>query len=580
MPDRSDELHARLEALEGELRRLAGRVDSLEASGAGPRPLAAEALPPSPSIRPDASVVPKVVADAEPAQGTLALVGRTILALAGAYLIRALTDAGMLSPLAGVALGLAYALAFYVLADRAGARGEPVSASFHGVAGGLVAYPLLWETSTRLGLVAPATALTALVGVFAAGSAVATRRRLTFVAWFGTGMALGVVAALLVASRELLAAVLTLLVLAAILEALAFRDLWLGLRWPAAIVLDGAVLVLVWLVGRPEGLPEGYPPLAPVSAVAAALALPALYLASIAARTLRLDRVVCPFDVFEGALALAIGFGGAARIVAAQGGSAFGLGLAAAAVGALCYTVAFAFVERREGRGTNFYFYSSAGGILTLLGSQAILEAPGRALLWCALGAAGVWLGRRLDRATLRYHGAGYLWAAGVASGLVGALSQDLLGSARAGLPLPSAPGWLTAATALGCCAALAGDRRAREWRRIPHALVAAFAAWIAAGITIATLAMATGDAAGPAGVATLRTGVLALLAVVLAETARRLGLAELAWLVYPLLGLGGFKLLAEDVPAGQPATLFLSFALYGIALIAAPRRLRASSTP
>ena len=84
MPDRSDELHARLEALEVELRRLAGRVDSLEASGAVPRPLAAEALPPSPSIRPGGSVVPEVAAGAEPAQGTLALVGRTLLALAGA----------------------------------------------------------------------------------------------------------------------------------------------------------------------------------------------------------------------------------------------------------------------------------------------------------------------------------------------------------------------------------------------------------------------------------------------------------------------------------------------------------------
>jgi hypothetical protein len=572
---RPDALHARIEALEGEVRRLARRVDTLEAA-AGARPDAAAAQLPVPSPRPAGEVAGEASSVTEPAQGIIALGGRTILALAGAYLIRALTDAGVLSPLAGVALGLAYALLWYVQADRAGARGEPVSASFHGLAAGLIAYPLLWETSTRLGIVVPLAALAALVGIFAAGSAVAARHRLGFVAWFGTCLALGTVAALLVETRELLAAVLTLLVVAATVEALAFRGLWHGLRWPTALVLDGAVLILAWLAGRPEGLPEGYPPVWPAAAVAAALGVPGLYLASIGARTLRLDRVVSPFEVLQGLAALAIGFGGAARIVSAQGGSGSGLGVAATVLGALGYTVAFTFVERREGPGTNFYVYSTVGGLLTLLGSRAILETGGQAAFWCALGVAGAWLGRRLDRMTLRYHGTVYVWAAGLASGLVGSATQDMLGDARAGLPLPSLPGWLTAATALGCIAVLAEDRRVQGRPRIPQGLVAAFAAWIVSGTLVAVLAHPLEGAAAVAAVATIRTGVLAALAVVLAQTARRFALAELAWLVYPTLLLGGFKLLAEDVPAGRPAALFLSFGLYGMALIVAPRLMRA----
>jgi hypothetical protein len=577
MSDSSDLLRARIEALEGEVRRLALRVDGLE-DAAGVRPVGAEAPLPghSPRLIEDApreapSVIPQ-------APGIVALGGRTILALAGAYLVRALTDAGILSPLGGVALGLAYALLWYVQADRAGAKGEALSASFHGLAAGLIAYPLLWETSTQLGILAPPAALAALVGVFAAGSAVAARHRLAFVAWLGAYLALGTVAALLVETHEMLAAVLTLLVVAAIVEAFAFRELWLGMRWPTALVLDGAVLILVWLVGRQEGLPEGYPPVWPAAAVAAALALPGLYLPSIAARTLRPDHVAGPFDVLQAVAALAIGLGGAAHVVAAQGGSGFGLGLVATGLGALCYTVAFAFVERREGPGRNFYVYSSAGGLLTLLGSQAVFAPGGQAVLWCALGVAAIGLGRRLDRMTLRLHGTAYLWAAGLASGLVASVSQDLLGRARAGLPLPSLPGCLTAVAALGCFAVLARDDRVQGRGRIPHGLVAAFASWIVAGILVAVLVQPLDALGTVAAIATIRTGVLALLAVCLAEMARRFGLVELSWLVYPVLLLGGFKLLAEDVPAGRPAALFMSFGLYGIALILAPRLLRAKS--
>lgn len=574
MSDSSDLLRARIEALEADVRRLAGRIDTLEGVAAA-RPATIGAPPSVSPGRPVGQVAGDASRDTEPPQGLVAFGGRTVLALAGAYLIRALTDAGVLSPIAGVALGLAYAVLWYVQADRAGAKGESLSASFSGLAAVLIAYPLLWETSTRLGIVAPAAALAALVGIFAAGSAVAARHRLGFVAWLGTSLALATVAALLVETRELLAAALALLVVAATVEAIAFRGLWHGLRWPAALVLDGAVLILVWLAGRPEGLPEGYPSVWPAAAVAAALALPALYLASIGARTLRLDRAVSPFEVAQGLAALAIGFGGAARIVAAQGGSGSGLGVAAAALGALCYTVAFAFVERRAGQGTNFYVYSTAAGLLSLLGSRAIFQTGGQAALWCALGAVGALLGRRLDRVTLRYHGAVFVWAAGFASGLVPSATQDMLGVGGAGLPLPSLTGWLTAATTLGCLAVLSGDRRIQGRRRIPHALLAVLAAWVVSGTLVALLAHPLEGVAAVA-VATIRTAVLAILAVALAEAARRFELAELRWLVYPMLLLGGVKLLAEDVPAGRPAALFLSFGLYGMALIVAPRLIRA----
>ncbi|HZJ71796.1 MAG TPA: hypothetical protein VFF36_12765, partial [Planctomycetota bacterium] len=397
--------------------------------------------------------------------------------------------------------------------------------------------------------------------------------RLGFMAWAGTLLALGTGSGLLISTHELLGTVLALLVVALLHEGLAFRGLWHEQRWPVALVLDGAVFVLVWLAGRAEGLPEGYPPLSAPAAVAASLALPTLYLVSIAARTLRQDRPVSPFEVVQGAAALALGFGGAARLVTAHGGTGAGLSVATLVLGTLCYVVAFAFVERREGPATNFYFYCSAAFLLTLLGSRMVLGPAGRALLWSGLALLACWLGRGFDRMTLRYHGAAYVWAAGLASGLLGDASRGLLGDPRGGFPPPTAAGLVAAAAALACAGILGGDRTAHGWRRVPHGLVAAWASFAAAGIVAGAMAGAT--AAAPPAVATLRTGILAALAVVLALLARRFALVELSWLVYPVLALGGFKLLAEDVPVGHAAAVFLSFVLYGAALIAAPRLLR-----
>jgi hypothetical protein len=45
--------------------------------------------------------------------------------------------------------------------------------------------------------------------------------------------------------------------------------------------------------------------------------------------------------------------------------------------------------------------------------------------------------------------------------------------------------------------------------------------------------------------------------------------------LVYPTLAVGALKLLLDDLRKGRPATLFISFVLYGIALILAPRLAR-----
>ena len=110
---------------------------------------------------------------------------------------------------------------------------------------------------------------------------------------------------------------------------------------------------------------------------------------------------------------------------------------------------------------------------------------------------------------------------------------------------------------------------------RLPRLLVTIVLVWSAGGWLIAVIAPALPATAGHADagiLATVRTSVLAAAALALAWAGRSERFRESAWLLYPLLAAGGLKLLVEDLPRSRPATLFIALALYGGALIVAPR--------
>lgn len=71
---------------------------------------------------------------------------------------------------------------------------------------------------------------------------------------------------------------------------------------------------------------------------------------------------------------------------------------------------------------------------------------------------------------------------------------------------------------------------------------------------------------------ATVRTGVLAVATLLIAWIGRHARFREWGWLVYPLLVGTGLKMVAQDFMHSRPATLFIAMALYGTALIVAPR--------
>ena len=71
------------------------------------------------------------------------LLGRSILVLAGGFLLRALTEGGTLPPAVGFAAGVLYLLGLAFFIDRAGRREDSAGASALGITAVVVAYPPL-----------------------------------------------------------------------------------------------------------------------------------------------------------------------------------------------------------------------------------------------------------------------------------------------------------------------------------------------------------------------------------------------------------------------------------------------------
>jgi hypothetical protein len=495
----------------------------------------------------------------------LSLVGRTLVVLGGAYLLRALTESAVLTPRVGVALGFAYAVTWFVVADRT-PRGGWLSAIFHGASGVIVAFPLLWEAVTRFRSVGPETAGVLLTAIAVAALTVAVRARLQTLAWIAVCGALGSSLALTAATGAVLPFAVADILLGVVTLWIGYTIDWVWLRWFPAIVADVAVLALAVGVASHTAVDP------PSRIVTVQLLLLTAYVVSVAIRTLVRGREVNLFEAFQAIAALAIGFGGAvfvARATGMAGGLLVAMGLVS---GTGCYAVAFAFVAHRQGLHHNFHFYTSLGLILVLAGSA--LGLADADLLWALLAVLASWTATRAHRLTLSVHAAAYFVAAAGASGLLAAAATALVGPPVAQSPV-SIPLLFVFVAGCACWLMPMGAEHAPSdaYARLPRVAIATVVSAAAAAWVVALL---VSNATAPGLVATVRTGALALTALALAWLGGAARFREAAWLVYPTLALGAVKLLVEDLPRSSAATLFVALAVYGGALIAAPRVMRA----
>jgi hypothetical protein len=504
---------------------------------------------------------------------TLALVGRTLLVLAGAFLLRALTESGTVPEWAGVALGFAYAGTWIVMAYRVG-RDEALrpSAGLHGVSAMVIGFPLLVEAATRFALFGPVLAAVVLTGLTGVALAVAARRSNEPLAVFVTLGALPTAVALALMTGQL-APVTVFLVL------LGVATLWLGYvldwphsRWPAALVLDAMLLFLAARVVRPGATESAG------VALAVLILFMAAYLGSIAIRTLLLQRKVVAFEIAQTSAVMVVGLGGASYVAAAGGSGAIALGVASIVLGAAAYAVAFTFVERRQRIPANFYFYTSVGIVFVLGGATFLLPRGALALAWAALAVVVGFLSRRFKRLTLATHAAAYAVCGALASSLPRQAAEATLESADRAWSTATAESFVLV-LAMGVTAWLTGTPAVSSrirMERLPRLLLVAVIAIASASVAITWIvpvaAGVPGVDASAGAVATIRTAVFVAGVLVLALLGRSDRWVEAKWLAYPALAAIALKMVVEDLPRSRPATLFLAFGLYGLALIVVSR--------
>jgi hypothetical protein len=180
--------------------------------------------------------------------------------------------------------------------------------------------------------------------------AVSWRRRLQGLAWVATAGALVTAAAVVVATAELgpVTFFLVLLGVATLWFGYAFE--WTLLRWPVAIVADLAVLILSLRAVAPAASDT------PGIAFSAQVVLLVAYLGSFATRTLVLNRNVA-IEVVQSIAAILSGLVEPPHLRRRQRRLCSALQRSRWRLGAMARP---RFVERRQSRRRNYYFYTSA----------------------------------------------------------------------------------------------------------------------------------------------------------------------------------------------------------------------------
>lgn len=559
---RLDELEKRVRRLEEALLAAPDRPALRESAGQTPGEegtarMAAEAAP----------------AEAAPAVGSLVLdvlaqTGWSVLALAGAFLVRALTDRGAMATTPGVALGLGYALGVIVLADRAAARGSRLTAAFLGSTGGFIANAIVAETTTRFAIFSPPQGLCVLAVATALLLGLGRRRDLPAVAWTAVlaACATGGYLALMTKTPGL-SGLLLLLVATAALWLARERWTWRLLGW--APTLCAAALSL-WATSEASG-PVSGPGVGVQSAMALALGLPVLWLGSVLLRALLGRPQIGGLVIVQAALALTVGLGGALNLAGSSAGGSAPLATVALACGVGAYSLAFLRERGPEARDARLYF-AWVGLALVAVGSGALLPSPAPALVWSIVALGATVIGRRYEPAIHQAHGAVFAAAAGVASGLL-TISVLAFTASDAAIRPASLPALVTLAALTATATLLLVEPPAAG--PLP-----AFATTLLAALGLGAMAVlvlrrpAAGILAAP--LPALRTFILAVSAYALARLWRSTGRKELRTLAYLALVAGGVKLLGEDLPSGTPLTLFVAFVFYGGALLLVPRLMRA----
>jgi len=413
-----DDLLDALARLTDRLENLERRVSAMECSSATAhsRPSAATA--------PVRGTPAAEESDLPQTEGAFPVVGKAMLGIAGAYLLRAVAESGALPQWVVVVLALAYAGMWLLWAARVPAN-IPFTSTAYAVTSALILTPMLWELTLRFKIL-PASATAGILSAFVAGTGtLAWKRNLTPLIWVASVTAVCTALALMIATHDLPPFIAALLIMALASEFAADRNRWLRLRFLVAPATDLAVWILLYIYSLPAHFRADYPDLQTAVLLALPWALFLIYGVSVTVRTTWLRHRITIFEIVQTVAAFLLE---AFSLFWYEPALRTGLGIFCLLFSAACYAAAFIrFDPLPEQR--NYYVYSTWSAFLLLAGSFLCLPPLLLVLLLSAVAILATVVGVRKDRLTPEFHGLLYLAAAAFASGLLDYAASALAGT-------------------------------------------------------------------------------------------------------------------------------------------------------
>jgi hypothetical protein len=496
-----------------------------------------------------------------------------LVVMAGAYVLRALTDFGVMPPAAGVTIGLLYAVVWLFIAARL-PGGEKFAITLTCSTSMLIMGSLIWEASERLKVMSSWTTSSVLIGFFCLGLALSWRHRQIIISAVACVSSTLMAMVLLLATDDLLPFTLALLAIAAATEWAACQNHESGSRWISAMAADASVLVFSWLMSRAHGLPDGYVPTSPRAALAAQLLLILIYIASAITQTVVRRRTLTLFEVAQTAFALLIGIAGVVWVFRGNTAVMLALGISGLIGGVACYAISFLLFDYSSR--WNFRAWASYGLCLVLAGSFLPFSGSGFWIVWCGCAVACCWVAMAARRPTLGLHGAVYLVLGAAVSQATSQPLSPLFGMRNVPFHWLVSVGVLASAMLSWVAVDKSWPGETAQWRKPVSSLaISANIVWILLGIAVHTLILVWQAAArGPSGripTDSLGTVVLTTFSVGLAWAYGHWPKRDLVWLTYGLLGLGAWKLATRDFVNEHDLTLVISLLFYGSTLILLP---------
>ncbi len=553
----------------GTLELLSSRVDALER-----RVHALEH--PDEAIAPEVmSIVAPVSAAAGDGEASLQtanifpLVGRAMLGIAGAYVLRAVAEAGVMPKVIVAAVAVAYAFAWLMWAARV-SKTAGIAPFVYAGTSAVILVPMLWEETLHFHVLAPSITAGVLAAFVCLASALVWRRESSQVLWLSYGAAAATAVALSVAAHAMLPFVVVLLLMVLLSESARVLG-HVRPMWPlVALVADAAIWGMIFIYGGPPNARAEYPDLSDAALVLPACLLFVINATSVAVRAILEEEKIDTFDIVQVMIAFGLAIIG---LLSFASGAPMILGIACLVLSAATYFASFRLLRSHAGK-RNFATFSLWSAALLVAGALWSLPHAGAGVLLAVAGLAAYAISPRMDSTMLEWHGAAFLCTAAATAGVAQYVFRALV-SSLPGRPVLAV--WIAASSAVAAYA-VGSDSENDEWTRqvlrlLPALLaVAAVTALLVHGV-LSFVALAV--ALGLHHIAFLRTLVISAVSLGLAYAGPRLGRVAMTRIAYVALAFVAAKLLFEDLRHGHMEFIAASIFLFAVALIAVPRLVR-----